>query len=112
MSNHPHKIQLDTKLKGSDAKASLGIANRLQAMLLPNTKNAQNQASEPQNPAPQQEQTPEPTPTAPQEDLGAKMTEMELNFTKQLDSMRQEMKADQTKEMESIKAEITKALNE
>ncbi len=96
----------------NQTRAALGIGTQILQHLIPNEP-PQNtpQAPQPQETAPQQEKAPEPK-EQPKEDIGAKITEMQLEFTKQLDAMRQEMKQDQAKEMELIKSQITQALAE
>lgn len=98
-----------TQLTPEEAKASLGIATFLQDSLMP--KGSVDGSTSIQN-GTGQEQTPQNEPTAPQEDIGAKMADMELNMNKKLDEIRQEMKTDNQREIDGIKQTIKDALNE
>ncbi len=100
------------------AKAALGNATLLQSFLLPahtpESKQAHMVKTGQAQPQPQGDAETPKTDTPKEEkkeDLGAKMTEMQLEMTKQLDAMRQEMKQDQTKEMDLIKQQLKDALN-
>lgn len=88
-----------------NARHSLGVVTNALQQMMP-----QGQTEQPQTPqnAPQEAKTPE---TA-KEPMVAKMTEMELTFTKKLDEIKQELKDSQKMEMEAIKNNIQKALEQ
>lgn len=98
-----------------DAKASLGIATRLQEMML---SQGQDQGELPQEQTQQeqpQEQQPQEPQEAPQEpnqpdEMSAKFSELELNLTNKLDEIRKELKSDTSKEIDSIKKNIQDAI--
>lgn len=98
----------------NEAKASLGVATQLMGNLMPQASQEQS-VEAPRTEEESRETTPEQKPQDnPQEekgdDVGSKITEFELNITKQLNEMRKEIKDDQLREIGSIKEDIKQAL--
>src|SRR3990167_11400000 len=93
--------------------ATLGIATRLSEGLMPQGEPEQPTES-PQAPetAPEQAEPTEPQETPAQPDMEGMIAKKELNITKQLDSLRKEIKEDSQKEIEGIKQDLKEALQD
>ncbi len=91
-------------------RAALGSATLLHSFLLPK---APPEAPQPQQTAPQQAE-PQETKETPKEEakenVGEKLAEFQTQMMTQLDSIRQELKADNQREMDTLKKTITDAL--
>ncbi len=112
--------QAPTSQQFDQARYNLGFITQMHEQLLqhkgingPKAQSQQPQTAHqtPQN-APGQAQPQETPKESSTGDIGAKLTQFELNITKQLDSMRQELKNDTQKEIEGIKNDLKTALNE
>lgn len=99
-----------------DAKASLGIATRLQEMMLSQGQDQgempQEQTQQEQPQEAQSQETPQEPPQEPNQpdEMSAKFSELELNLTNKLDEIRKELKSDTSKEIDGIKKDIADAL--